>query len=72
MGIGGTAERLFGGVDFVLQGLEVGNADRASVHDNELLGLKAAQVAGNQLTNGPDLRGQFLIAGGKYDLSALG
>src|ERR1039458_3135670 len=64
------SSRLFTPVQLPFQCLHIRNHDPATVHLNELLGLKAAQVARNQLAHRTNLRGQFLIARGQHDLDS--
>jgi hypothetical protein len=43
---------------------------RPAVHVDEVLQLEAAQVARDQLTDGADLGGEFLVACGESDFNA--
>ena len=50
-----TASLLFRTFQFGLQAFEVSDGDGLSVHVDEVFRLQAAQIAGDQLSHGPDL-----------------
>ena len=62
--------KLIGGSDFRFQGLQITEDDTAAVNLQYAFRLQPGEIARDQLSDSPNLRGEFLIAGGKSDFDS--
>ena len=56
---------LIGGVQFGFEGLQIRNDGAAAFELEQAFHLQAGEIAGDQLADGAELRGQFLVAAGQ-------
>jgi len=61
---------LFGGVEFGFESLQIEDYGAPAFQLEKSFRLQAGQIALNQLTDGPKLRGQFLVSARQREFHA--
>ena len=65
-------DRLFFASDFRFQSGEIRDGDALTYHLDQSFGLETAEVAGDQLADGANLRGEFMVANVEFEVGATG